>query len=123
MKTLDFTEEELLQDKSLEVNELYYSLKDRLLSEFDDVDIEIFKTLTSYKINDQIICTLHFLVSSLSIRFFTKTLNDYQNKTNDLSNSSTGGSTVNYEIKIKSEDDFDYFVELFKQVYDEKTLI
>lgn len=123
LESLDFTEDDLLRDKSLEINELYYNLKDRLFSEFDDLDMEIFKTLSSYKINDNLICVIRFLSNSLSVWFFTKTLNDRENKTKDLSNSSTGGSSVHYQINLESEDDFDYFVELFKQVYDEKYLI
>ena len=50
-------------------------------------------------------------------------LNDSKNKTKDLSNLTTGGSQVNYQIDLTSQDDFDYFIELFKQVYDEKSLL
>lgn len=123
LKSLDYSEDELLRDKSLEINELYYSLKERLLSDFDDLDMEIFKTLSSYKINDNLICVVRFLSKSLSIWFFTKTLEDPENKTKDLSDLSTGGPGVNYQINLESEEDFDYFIKLFKQVYDEKSLI
>lgn len=123
LNSLDFSEDDLLRDKSLEINELYYSLKERLLSEFDDLDMEIFKTLSSYKVNDNLICVVRFSSKSLVIWFFTKTLNDWENKTKDLSNLTTGGSSVNYQIDLKSEDDFDYFIDLFKQVYDEKSLL
>lgn len=122
LETLDFTEEDLLMDKSLEANKMYYSLKERLLSEFDDLDIEIFKTLASYKINEQIICTLHFNQKSLTIRLFTKAIDDPENRTTDLSTKKTGGTTVNYSINLKSEDDFDYFITLFEQIYNEKRL-
>ena len=120
LKDLDFTEEQLLINKSLEVNELYYGLKDRLLFEFDNLDLKIFKTLTSYKVNDKIICTVNFLSNSLKIKFFTKTLNDYKGKTKSVTGE---GPEVNYSIKLNSEDDFDYFIDLFKQVYDEKSLL
>lgn len=123
LKSLDYSEDELLRDKSLEINELYYNLKERLLSDFDDLDMEIFKTLSSYKINDNLICVVRFLSKSLSIWFFTKTLEDPENKTKDLSDLSTGGPGVNYQINLESEEDFDYFIKLFKQVYDEKSLI
>ena len=123
LESLNYTEDDLLRDKSLEINELYYCLKDRLLSEFDDLDMEIFKTLSSYKINNNLICVVRFMSKSLSIWFFTKNLNDWENKTKDLSESSTGGSGVHYQIDLKSEEDFDYFIELFKQVYDEKSLL
>ena len=79
--------------------------------------------LSSYKINNNLICVVRFMSKSLSIWFFTKNLNDWENKTKDLSESSTGGSGVHYQIDLKSEDDFDYFMELFKQVYDEKSLL
>lgn len=123
LESLNYTEDDLLKDKSMEINEIYYNLKERLLSEFDDLDMEIFKTLSSYKINNNIICVVRFMSKALSIWFFTKTLNDYENKTKDLSKTSTGGPGVNYQIDLKSEEDFDYFIELFKQVYDEKSLL
>lgn len=123
LESLNYTEDDLLRDKSLEINELYYSLKERLLSEFDDLDMEIFKTLSSYKVNDNLICVVRFLSKSLSIWFFTKNLDDSENRTKDLSKSSTGGSGVHYQIDLSSEDDFDYFMELFKQVYEEKSMM
>lgn len=123
LESLNYTEDDLLKDKSLEINELYYSLKERLLSEFDDLDMEIFKTLSSYKVNDNLICVVRFLSKSLSIWFFTKNLDDSENRTKDLSKSSTGGSGVHYQIDLSSEDDFDYFMELFKQVYEEKSMM
>lgn len=46
-------------------------------------------------------------------------LNDYKNVTYDVSNKGHWG-IGDYKIKLKSEDDFDYFMELFKQAYDEK---
>ena len=122
LESLDFSEDDLLRDKSLELTELYYSLKDRLLSEFDDLDMEIFKTLTSYNINSKLICVVKFTSKSLRIWFFTKELEDNKNKTKDLSNLTTGGSGVHYQIDLSSEEDFDYFIELFKQVYNEKSL-
>ena len=123
LESLDFTEDDLLRDKTLEITELYYSLKERLLSEFDDLDMDIFKTLTSYKINNKLICVIKFTSKTLRIWFFTKTLKDDENKTKDLSELTTGGSEVHYQIDLTSEDDFDYFVKLFKQVYDEKYLL
>lgn len=123
LESLNYTEDDLLRDKSLEINELYYSLKERLLSEFDDLDMEIFKTLSSYKVNDNLICVVRFLSKSLSIWFFTKNLDDSENRTKDLSKSSTGGSGVHYQIDLSSKDDFDYFMELFKQVYEEKSMM
>ena len=123
LESLNYTEDDLLRDKSLEINELYYSLKERLLSEFDDLDMEIFKTLSSYKVNDNLICVVRFLSKSLSIWFFTKNLDDSENRTKDLSESSTGGSGVHYQIDLSSEDDFDYLMELFKQVYEEKSMM
>ena len=123
LESLNYTEDELLRDKSLEINELYYSLKERLLSEFEDLDMEIFKTLSSYNVNDNLICVVRFLSKSLSIWFFTKNLDDSENRTKDLSESSTGGSGVHYQIDLSSEDDFDYFMELFKQVYEEKSMM
>ena len=113
LESLNFSEDDLLSDKSLELSELYYSLKERLLSEFDDLDMEVFKTLTSYKINDKLICVVKFTSKALRIWFFTKTLNDCENKTKDLSDLTTGGSQVHFQIDLASEDDFDYFIKLF----------
>lgn len=44
---------------------------------------------------------------------------DYKGLTRDVSDKGHWG-VGDYEIKLKSENDFDYFVELFKQSYDEK---
>ena len=59
----------------------------------------------------------------MRIWFFTKKLNDDENKTKDLSDLTTGGSQVNYQIDLESTDEFDYFIGLFRQVYDEKSLL
>ena len=40
-------------------------------------------------------------------------------ETIDISNKSTGGN-ANYNLKYYSDDDFDYFIDLFNQVYNQK---
>lgn len=120
LQDLEFGEDDLLCDKSQECNELYYNLKDRLLFEFDDLSLNIFKTLASYKVNDNIICTVEFLSKSLKVMFFTKTLDDPENRTEHVER---GNPNVNYSMKLSSQDEFDNFIELFTQVYREKLLL
>lgn len=56
--------------------------------------------------------------SSIKIHFHTDNLKDIENKTRDISDKSY---LENYEFKLTSNDDIDYAITLFKQVYDEKS--
>lgn len=100
LEDLEITEEKLLKDKSPEMIELYKNLKDRVLNEFGDVSIHFQVNQFSFRVNDNLLCVIIFLKSSFTISLY--------------------GKNDKYKLKYCSDDDFDYFLDLFKQVYEQK---
>lgn len=115
---LKITEEMLLKDKTHEMIDLYNNLKDKVLDEFDDVKIKYMINQFSFRVNDKLLCVVIFLKSSFNIHIYANQLNNAE-KTVDISQKSTGGN-AKYQFNYKSDDDFDYFMDLFKQTYDQK---
>ena len=113
------TEYEFFEDKTNQTIELYNNLKERILDEFDEIEISVTKYYIVFKVNKKIIASIVFQSKLLNSKINAKNLNDYKKLTRDISNIGHWG-VGNYEFKIKSEDNFDYFLELFKQSYDEK---
>ena len=116
---LRLTKNDLLKDKSELVNDLYHKLKDRIEREFGDVDEVILVDAVAFKVNKKIICIAN-IKNKIKIHFYTKELNDYENRTRDISHVTTGGESSHYEFSLDSTDDLDYVIELFKQVYKQK---
>lgn len=114
-----FTEEDYFNDKTKEAIELYNNLKECIISDFEDVETVITQMYISFKINKKIIASVVFLKKDLNSYINAKRLNDYKGLTEDVSNKGHWG-VGDYKIRLKSDDDFDYFLELFKQSYDEK---
>lgn len=115
---LRLTENDLLKDKSELVRDLYHKLKDRIESEFDDVNEVILVDAVAFKVNKKIICIAN-IKKKIKIHFYTKELNDYENRTRDISHVTTGGPS-HYEFNLDSTDDLNYVIDLFKQVYEQK---
>lgn len=116
---LKLTEEDLLKNKSYEIRELYDALKNSVKDKFGDVECKILVNEISLKINNRIICNVKFLKKSFNVHFYSKEIIDEKNKLRNISNKSTGGK-ANYELKINSKNDINYFLNLFKQVYNQK---
>ena len=114
---LKITEEMLLEGKSPEMIEFYNKLKNRVLDEYDDVDVKYMVDQFSFKANGKLVCVVVFLKSSFNIFLYGKDLKD-ADRTDDISGKSTGGN-ANYRLKCKP-DDIDYFMDLFKQVHEQK---
>ena len=114
-----YTEEDLFEDKTEFAIELYNDLKERVLAEFEDIEIGITKLYMVFKINKKIIASIELQKKSLKTFINAKRIKDYKNLCRDVSNKGHWG-VGDFELKLKSEDDFDYFMELFKQAYDEK---
>ena len=112
LKDLKISQEELLEDKSSEMIDLYTFLKDQILNEFDDVSLHFQVNQFSFRVNDNLICVVIFLKSSFSIILYGKDLK------NDVNIAKTKDN--NYKIKYESDDDFDYFLNLFRQAYEQK---
>ena len=115
---LKLTEESLLEDKSDEMRKLYFNLKDKVLAEYGDVDFKTLVNQFSFRVTDKLICVAVFQKSSFSIFFYGKNLENAE-KTVDISDKSTGGN-ADYNLKYKSDDDLDYFMDLFSQTYNQK---
>lgn len=121
LNILKLNYENLFEDKTSDIRELYESLEDCLTSSFDDLKLRILVDAVSFRVNNKLICLVN-LKSSIKIHFFTDALDDSQNKTRDISDITTGG-LANYEFELTSKNEIDYAKKLFKQVYDEKLLL
>ena len=115
---LKLTEKSLLEDKTPKMIELYTNLKNRVLSEFSDVEIKFLVDQFAFKVNDNLLCVVKFQKSHFNIYLFGNELKN-ADETIDISNKSTGGN-ANYNLKYYSDDDFDNFKDLFNQVYNQK---
>ena len=108
------TENDYFKDKTAESIEFYKKLKARVFSAFDDVEISVTKLYIGFRINKVTIASIVFLKKDLNVFINAKSLNDYKNLTYDVSNKGHWG-IGDYRIRLESENDFDYFMELFKQ--------
>ena len=115
----NYSEEEYLKDKSDNSKELYCNLKEQILSEFDDVEVEPMKKYIKFTVNNQTIATCVLQLNNLKIQINASYLDDSKGITKEL-NYSGGEGVGKYLIKISSEKDFNDFMELFKQSYGEK---
>lgn len=115
---LELTEEKILSDKPKETCELYINFKEKVMSEFDDIKLIYLVKAVSFRANNQIACIFR-LDNPAKIHYHADDLKDIENKTRDISNISTGAK-ANYELILNSEDEIDYAVDLFRQVYLQK---
>lgn len=116
-----YTEEDTLSGKPDDIKSLYYELKEFVLSNYDDVEINHVKYYFVFKVNNKIIVSVSVLSKSIKtwINLKETELNDPDNRIRNVTNVGHHG-VGDYEFKITSENDFYYFDKLFKQSYDEK---
>ena len=110
------TEDELLYDKTQKVIDLFKSIKNQVENEFPDANIKILVDAFSYRLNDKLICKFIFLKNYLNLYFYTDEIEDIEGKLEDISGKNLEGNTY-YRFKLTSEEDIDYFIELFRQIY------
>ena len=117
-----YTEEDTLEGKSGDVKSLYYDLKEFVLSNYDDIEINHWKYYFVFKTNNKIVVSASVLSNSIKswINLKETELNDPDNRIRNVSEVGHHG-VGDYEFVITSEDDFDYFDKLFKQSYEEKS--
>ena len=115
---LKLTEEKILTNIPQEQCELYFNFKEKVMNEFDDIKLIYLINAVSFRVNNKIAC-LFRLENPAKIHYHTDELKDIENKTRDISNITTGAK-ANYELILKSEDEIDYALNLFKQVYLQK---
>ncbi len=118
LDSIKLTRDTLLENKSEEIIELYIDFENKLLDEFDDLNLKYLVDAVSIKAQNQYIC-LVTVKSSIKIIFYTKQLEDEKNETRDISNITTGGELADYELTLNHEN-IDYAIDLIKQVYDQK---
>ena len=118
LNELKITEEKLLEDKSEKMKDLYINLKNNLLKDFEDLKIRYMVDQFSFRVNDKLICVVVFLKSSFNIYIYADNLNNV-NDTIDISSKSTG-CNAKYNFKYNSNEDYDCFLDLFKQTYAQK---
>lgn len=114
---LELTEEELLQDRSDEVIELYEGITNGVINKFPDAIKRILIDAFAYYLNDKLICKFVFLSKFLKVYFYTNEINDIKGKMEDITGKGIEGNTY-YRFKLTSKEDIDYFIEMFKQLYD-----
>ncbi len=113
---LELTEEELLQNRSDEILEMYYSLKNRVMNEFKEVEERILIDAFSYRLNNKLICKFVFYNKLIKVYFYTKEITDRKKELEDITGKNIGGNTY-YRFNLTSKEDIDYFMELFRQIY------
>ena len=116
-----YTEEDTLNGKSDDIKSLYYDLKEFVLSNYDDIEINHWKYYFVFKVNNKIVASVSVLAKSIKawINLKETKLKDPDNRIRNVSNIGHHG-VGDYEFIIKSEKDFYYFDKLFNQSYDEK---
>lgn len=114
---LSLTENDLLENRTPKVKDLYFSIKSSLKREFNNVQDRILINAVSYRTNKNLICKVNFLKNSLNIFFYTGSLKGHDN-IEDISNKKTEGK-ARYKFKLESKENMDNFIELFKQAYEE----
>ena len=116
-----YTEDDTLDGKSDDIKSLYYDLKEFVLSNYDDIEINHWKYYFVFKVNNKIIASASVLAKSIKawINLKETELNDPDNRIRNVANVGHHG-VGDYEFIIKSEKDFYYFDKLFNQSYDEK---
>lgn len=115
-----YKESRHLRKKSKKLKEIYQKIKENI-NEYDDIETTILKHYISFKLSKKNICEIAILKNHINIWIdmdYDK-LNDPLNKVKDVSNVGHWG-TGNCVIQINDIDEVAYFMELFKQSYDNK---
>lgn len=118
---IKYTEEMCFNNKPDNIKELYENLKERILNEFEDIEIVATKLYIVFKTSNKIIISIEAFKGQLKgwINLKNTKLIDPFNKTRDVSNIGHHG-IGDYEMKLANDEDIDYFISLFKQAYKEK---
>ena len=117
---LKITEENLLEDKTDKIIELYKNFKNSLLEEFDNLDLKFLVDAVSIKSQNEYLCIVT-VKNSIKIHYYTEKIEDSENKTRDISEITTGGPLSSYELTLNDEN-IDYAIDLIKQVYNQKVI-
>ena len=118
---IKYTEDDTLKGKHDDVKDLYFDLKELILSNYDDIEIKHLKHYFVFKTNNKIVASVELFSKFIKawINLKEREINDPDSRIKDVSNIGHHG-VGKYEFKIYSENDLYYFNKLFKQSYDEK---
>ena len=123
---LKITRCSLLENKPAEIKELYCKLENRLFEKFDNnfiLDMRYIVDAVSIKAQSEYICLVN-VKNSIKIHYYTEKSEKWDKyadevKIRDISCISTGGVTVNYELKL-TPDNIECAIKLINEVYDKK---
>ena len=119
---IKYTEEMCFNNKPDNIKELYENLKERILNEFEEIEIVATKLYIVFKTNNKIVVSMEPFKAQLKcwINLKDSDLDDPFKKTRDVSNIGHHG-IGDYEMRIANDEDLKYFISLFKQAYKEKS--
>ncbi|MBR3112554.1 MAG: hypothetical protein IKH29_02430 [Methanobrevibacter sp.] len=109
-----------LRKKSKKVKEIYSTLKEKIL-EYNDIEIVPLKHYIAFKLNKKNVCeiTLQKNYLNIWIDLDYENINDSLNRVKNVSDIGHWGTGNSY-IQINEIEDISYFMELFKQSYEDK---
>ena len=116
-----YTESRLLRKKSKKSKELYNSLKERIVNQYEDIEIVPLKLYVAFKLNKKNVISVAIQKNYLKIWIDSKfgQINDSLNKIEDVSEKGHWGTGDCY-FQMDGLDDIEYFMTLFKQAYENK---
>ena len=116
-----YTESRLLRKKSKKSKELYNTLKERIINQYEDIEIVPLKLYVAFKLNKKNVISVAIQKNYLKIWIDSKfgQIKDPLNKIEDVSEKGHWG-TGDYYFKFENIEDIEYFMTLFKQAYDNK---
>jgi predicted transport protein len=112
------TEQDRMKNLSNEIKELYETLKDRILSLGDNIEIVPRKQYLSFKVTATNFVDAHLQNAQIKLwlNMDAGSLNNPQNMARDVSKIGHWGNG-DYEIILKPKDDLNYLMNLVKQSY------
>ena len=120
-----YTEKYHFDKKSKISKDLYRAMKKRILDEYNDIEAVPFKMYIAFKLKGKskggLVLSAKPMRDGLKVVFNAEQgeLNDYLNRTRDVSNIGHLGHG-DYELKIINRIEIDYLMELFRESYELK---
>lgn len=115
-----YDEEDHLNNKSQEIQDLYENLKERILAEFEDIKIVPQKHYIAYKYEKNNVISVEILSKELKIfvgmKEGTIDIDDEKLKINTKGHFGTG----EYEYRLRPDDDIFQFLSIFSLAYEDK---
>ncbi len=126
LNDLKLTEQKSLKGIKKENCKLYCAFKNKVKSFFgDDVGLRFWVGFVSFIKNEQTVCII-YLKGRTKIHYLADDLEEFKKQAEELKKDEEyetrdmKGYVGNYELILKSKDDLDYALELFKLIYEEK---